>query len=112
MHLTGSLELATPLPANMPFTSITFDVLSYSFNDGRNTTTELNSVSIISLSTDGSGNILRWNLAANRNEGASGEGAQTHFFGIQRKIVQIFRRRIRAGGRIFRMPQAVEPDSY
>jgi len=61
--LSGSIELAAPLAANLVGTSVT--ALSFSFFDGVNTITNANaSNSLFLFWTDASGQILNWRLNA------------------------------------------------
>lgn len=73
MSITGSFTTASPLPANMPFTAIgpagSGLATSWSFNDGINTLTNLNSdefggfPSGFQISTDASGQISNYSIA-------------------------------------------------
>lgn len=60
MRVTGSFELAAPLPAGLPLTAIT--PLSFSFSDGRLTRDNTNSPAIINVGTDLSGSINAWSI--------------------------------------------------
>jgi hypothetical protein len=67
MSITGSLTVAGPLGANLPLTNITTQVLSFSFSDGVNTLTNLNTdfggETSIWVGTDAYGNIDQWYVA-------------------------------------------------
>jgi hypothetical protein len=59
MSLTGSFDLASPLLPNLSLVDIA--PMSFSFNDGRNTITNLNAdLSQFKVSTDATGNINAW----------------------------------------------------
>jgi hypothetical protein len=62
MKISGSFTLASPLVADLFEQNIFADVLAFSFSDGRNTLTSLNTNSVLSfqVSTDASGNITDW----------------------------------------------------
>ena len=69
MSITGGFTTASPLPANMPITDIGPNgsnlVTAWSFNDGINTYTKLNSVVLpqggtFRIATDASGNIIQF----------------------------------------------------
>jgi hypothetical protein len=62
MAITGSFELAAPLPPSSPRQDISASVLAFSFDDGRQTITDANvlSSSTIEVSTDAAGNIEEW----------------------------------------------------
>ena len=59
MSVTCSFTLQDPLLANLPLTDITADLLGFSFNDGRNTITNLNVTNIgtFLIATGATGNI-------------------------------------------------------
>jgi hypothetical protein len=65
--ITGSFTTASPLGANLALADISF--LSYSFTDGDQTMTNLNSVEYLppdfEIGTDASGNIISWNITLN-----------------------------------------------
>ena len=59
MRVTGSFDLVSPLLPNLSLVDIT--PMSFSFNDGRNTITNLNAdVSQFKVSTDATGSINAW----------------------------------------------------
>ncbi len=63
MQVTGSFTVAAPLAAGLVNASPTF--LDFNFTDGRNVMTPGNAgggLSLLRLSTDGSGNITSWEL--------------------------------------------------
>lgn len=66
MKLSGSFTTNTPLPPDMPLTSIADRVVSWSFSDGLNTYTPLNSVLLgddpdyLQVETDSSGNVVSY----------------------------------------------------
>ena len=65
MSVSGSFTLASPLAANLSYTSIKSNILSFSFFDGRNTITNLNqdpSVTVFNVTTDAAGMIDTWQI--------------------------------------------------
>jgi hypothetical protein len=64
MRVTGSFEVANPLAPNLSFENIKANVLHFSFSDGRNQLTDLNSPFPLfdQFFTDGLGNITAWNI--------------------------------------------------
>jgi hypothetical protein len=63
MRITGSFELASELGPNLVWNTIAQGVLSYSFTDGRNRLTEVNSRIVeFMVSTDGSGKVRQWSI--------------------------------------------------
>ena len=63
---SGYFTVASPLAPNLSFSSISYT--SYSFSDGMQTLTNLNSRQVpLAISTDGSGNIVQWNLEIGPN---------------------------------------------
>lgn len=59
-RISGFIELAAPLPANLPPVS-TVSPLSFSFTDGVNTFTEATATQAqFAFATDGAGSITRW----------------------------------------------------
>jgi hypothetical protein len=71
MSVTGWFEVADPLAANSARTAIT--PAAFSFTDGRNTYTNLDSVlstfspeNAFAVSTDAAGNILNWTIGVQR----------------------------------------------
>jgi PEP-CTERM motif-containing protein len=66
MNVSGSFELAAPLPANLPLTNIAGSLLSYAFDDGVHTLTDATSdlVGAFNVATDALGNISLWQITA------------------------------------------------
>ena len=64
MRVTGSFELANPLPANLPLTDIGGDVLAFSFSNGRSTLTDAdpNLTTFFFVQTNTAGDIDVWDL--------------------------------------------------
>lgn len=63
MSITGTLELSSPLTANMNNVPLS-SVVSYNFNDGVYTETQLTSTNYnFYFTTDASGNITDWSFA-------------------------------------------------
>jgi hypothetical protein len=76
MGVSGSFTLASPLAANLVWLStesfITSDVVSFSFFDGRNTLTNLNtSFSQFEVSTDATGAIVEWSITLDSPHGTT-----------------------------------------
>src|SRR5262245_27171784 len=63
MRVTVSFTVSTPLAPNMPFSRIVDSLLSYSFNDGRNTISTADILNV-RVSTNASGAIDHWVVAA------------------------------------------------
>lgn len=66
MSLSGYFTTENPIAPNSPWSTITSDVISYSFSDGRNTLTDENSIDghfSVFLSTDSLGNIFEWSIS-------------------------------------------------
>jgi hypothetical protein len=64
MSVSGSFTIAGTLAPNLGLTDISGLVTAYSFSDGRNTHTQLNSafVGAFNVATDGAGQIIEWQL--------------------------------------------------
>lgn len=63
MRVTGFFELAVPLAPNTLPTSITADVLGFSFADGRQVISDANAYAAqFVVSTDGSGQLTSWSI--------------------------------------------------
>jgi hypothetical protein len=64
MKVTGSFELADALPADLPLTDISGDVLAFSFSNGRSTLTESdpNLLALFFVQTNASGEITVWDI--------------------------------------------------
>jgi hypothetical protein len=62
MSVTGSITLSEPLPPDMLSLDLSGSVVAYSFTDGRQTLTHLNSVvpGGMFVATDAAGNIWEW----------------------------------------------------
>ena len=61
MSVSGSFSLASPLAPNLALQDISGSVLSYSFNDGRTTLTDINSsISDFRVATDNLGDFSEW----------------------------------------------------
>ena len=77
--ITGSVTVATPLADNLSFSEVSFT--SYSFSDGVDTLTNLNSAPMsdapapfaFAVSTDASGNIIAWSIDIQGTPGTSVE---------------------------------------
>jgi hypothetical protein len=78
MSISGSIELANPLPANLPPTIITGEVLSHTFTDGRNRLTEADTHPrydfLLAVGTDAAGNITTWYLQRSSLRGSTVPG--------------------------------------
>jgi hypothetical protein len=62
-NLTGTITTANPLPPFMPLTDISDAITALSFNDDVAVRTLANSfLCIVSVATDGAGNITRWQI--------------------------------------------------
>ena len=66
-HVTATLTLATPLPANLAITDVrTSPGFALSMNDGQHTVTNSDAVGMFAeVSTDGTGQIVQWRLVIN-----------------------------------------------
>jgi hypothetical protein len=64
MSVTGNFTTTNPLPANLPITDIQALVTSWSFTDGVNSYTSINSFpnTHMQVQTDGAGNIIGWSM--------------------------------------------------
>jgi hypothetical protein len=64
MRVSGSFELAAALPANLPMTDITADVLAFSFANGRSTLTQVDPLLTLFffVQTDATGRIEVWDV--------------------------------------------------
>jgi hypothetical protein len=73
-HVTGTLALAAPLPANMAITDVrTFAGFQLSMNDGEHTVTDLDQQGMFAeVATDASGNISQWRLVINTGGALNG----------------------------------------
>lgn len=66
--LTGSFELANPLPGFLPLSELTGLLVDFSFNDGVETRTLATSfVCDFNVATDGAGNITQWEIRLRRS---------------------------------------------
>lgn len=87
MRVSGEIELANALPSSQSLSNIGGDVLAFSFNDGRNTFTDLTNFGISSIwvGTDSGGNIDSWTITLRTNYptptvvGSQKGGIETHF---------------------------------
>jgi hypothetical protein len=73
LNISGTFELALPLPPNLPLTSVQGGLLSFSFSDGVATRTLADSVVCsFELATDLNGNIVQWDIYLRENGIAAG----------------------------------------
>lgn len=87
MNITGTLELDTPLDASLVNVGVT--PISFTFNDGINTLTNLNTnTSAFMFSTDANGDITTWSILTAINfqdpisEGDISKSISTENFGV------------------------------
>lgn len=76
-RVTGTFELAAPLPGNLPALTVITPV-AFSFSDGVNTLTNATALTAaFGLSTDASGHILEWLVVVSANQTGPGATRRT-----------------------------------
>jgi hypothetical protein len=86
MGVSGEVTVAAPLPASMPLTDISGEIVSFALDDGANTLTSSNATLLdgFSVATDAFGDIVEWQITAVSGPPLPSTGGP----GDQRQVIQ------------------------